>query len=71
MYKKLRGRIVEKYDTQQNFAKEIGLSMQSVSRKMRGASGFSQKDIITWCEALDIDLKDAGLYFLCCESSKV
>lgn len=71
MYKKLRGRIVEKFDTQQKFAEHIGVSMNTVSRKMNGLNGFSQEDIIVWSEALDIDLKDAGLYFICPKSSKV
>lgn len=71
MYKKLRGRIVEKFDSQQAFAEHIGVSMQTVSRKMNGQAGFSQEDIITWCEALDIKLKDAGLYFICPKGSKV
>ncbi len=71
MYKKLRGRIVEKYDSQQKFAEHIGLSVQTVSRKMNGQIGFSQDDIITWSEALDINLKDAGLYFICPKGSKV
>ena len=71
MYKKLRGRIIEKFDTQQAFAEHIGVSMQTVSRKMNGQAGFSQEDIINWCEALDINLKDAGLYFIYPKSSNV
>lgn len=71
MYKKLRGRIVEKFDSQQKFAEYMGITMQTVSRKMNGQIGFSQEDIITWSRALDIDLKDAGLFFICPKSSNV
>ena len=70
MYRKLRGRIVEKFGSQSAFADKIKVSMQTVSKKMNGRGGFSQKDIYVWSEALDIDLKDAGLYFLCDKSSK-
>ena len=70
MYKKLRGRIIEMYGSQLAFADHIKVSMQTVSRKLNGRINFSQKDIIVWSEALDIDLKDAGLYFICPKSSK-
>ena len=62
-FAKLRGRIVEKYGTQARFSEHIGLSKTSITKKMTGKSGFSQKDIIKWCEALDIDLEDSGIYF--------
>lgn len=62
-YKKLRGRIIEKYGTQEKFGEEIGISKTSLSKKMTGKSGFSQKDIIRWCELLDIDLKNVGEFF--------
>lgn len=63
VYAKLRGRIIEKYGTQENFCKELGLSSVSVSKKMTGKTSFSQADIIKWCSLLDIDLKDVGLFF--------
>ena len=43
-YKKLRGRIVEKYGSQKNFADILGVSENSVSKKMQGKTGFSQED---------------------------
>ena len=70
MYKKLRGRIVEMFGSQQEFAEHIGVTIQTVSRKLNGKVGFSQKDIVIWSEALGLELKDAGLYFLCDKSSK-
>ena len=62
-YNKLRGRIVEIFGSQALFSKKIGLSEQSVTAKLAGRSMFSQSDIITWCNALDIDQNDIGLYF--------
>lgn len=62
-YAKLRGRIVEKYGTIGRFGEVLGLSGVSMSKKLTGITGFSQADIIRWCELLDIDLSDVGDYF--------
>ena len=62
-YKKLKGRIVEKYDTREKFGEAIGLSNTSMSLKLNGQTSFSQADVIKWCKALDIDLHDVGDYF--------
>jgi transcriptional regulator with XRE-family HTH domain len=62
-YRKLRGRIVEKYGTNGNFAEKINVSLVTVSNKLRGVTQFSQDDIILWCEALEIPLEESGSYF--------
>lgn len=62
-YKKLRGRIVEKYGTQGEFAKAIGLSENSLSKKMTCVTGLSQDDIVLWSELLDIPKSDFGDFF--------
>ena len=62
-YNKLRGRIVETYGSQKEFAKVLGLSENSLSKKMNGKTGFSQEDIITWSNLLDIEPGDYNLYF--------
>lgn len=62
-YAKLRGRIVEKYGTISRFGEAVGLSGVSMSKKLTGLTGFSQADIIQWCELLNIDLADVGAYF--------
>lgn len=62
-YRKLRGRIVEKYGTATEFADKIGLSKTSLSLKLTGKTGFSKDDIEKWCDALDIDYADIGQYF--------
>lgn len=62
-YDKLRGRIVEKYGTQENFAEILGVSTNSLSKKMTGKTGFSQKDIVLWSNLLDIDKTEYSEYF--------
>ena len=62
-YAKLRARIKEKYGTEGNFAKELGITQMSVSRKFNDKTQFSSEDIRTWCELLEIPIEEAGLYF--------
>ena len=62
-FAKLRGRITEKFGTESRFAKALGLSLIAVSRKLNGVSSFSRKDILRWCEVLEIPIKDIPLYF--------
>lgn len=68
-YNKLRGRIVEIYGSQVEFAKKIGQSEQIITAKLAGRSSFTQDNIITWSEALDIDQNDIGNYFFARELS--
>ena len=62
-YRKLKGRIIEKYDSYGKLAEYLGVSAVTVSNKLRGVTQFSQDDIVSWCEALDIPLVDSGAYF--------
>lgn len=62
-YNKLRGRIVEKYQTQANFAQAVGISKNAMSNKITGKTGLSQEDIILWAQLLDIDRQYYGEYF--------
>lgn len=62
-YDRLRGRIVEKYGSQEEFAKVIGISSTSMSKKMKGKTGFSQKDIVKWSELLGISKPEYSEYF--------
>lgn len=62
-YNKLRGRIVEKYGTQDKFAEAVGMTRQGVSMKMRGKTSFSQVDIQKWCDLLDIKTDQIAEYF--------
>lgn len=62
-YRKLIGRIVEKYGTRKEFAKVLGISENSMSLKLNGKTGFSREDIVRWGELLDIDVNEFGAYF--------
>ena len=62
-YDKLRGKIIEKYGNQEKYAEVLGISTNSLSKKMTGKTGFSQKDIVEWARLLDIDKSEYGQYF--------
>lgn len=62
-YRKLKGRIIEKFETNGKFADFLGVSPVTVSNKLRGVTQFSQDDILSWCKALGIELEDSGSYF--------
>lgn len=62
-YKKLRGRIVEKYGTQEKFARAIGISETALSKKMQCKTGISQSDICLWSKLLNIRPEEYGEYF--------
>lgn len=62
-YDKLRGRIVERYGSQEKYAEALGISTNSLSKKMTGKTGFSQKDIVLWSELLEISKSEYGEYF--------
>lgn len=62
-YRKLKGRIVEKFGTQEKFAQHIGKSTVTVSQKLNCIKGFSQKDIEEWAVELDIPKEEYASYF--------
>ena len=62
-YDKLRGRIIEKYGSQERFAEALGISTNSLSKKMTGKTGISQKDIVEWSRLLQIDKSEYSEYF--------
>ena len=64
-YSKLLGRITEKFGTQKAFAEALGLSENSMSKKLSGKMSITKDDIIEWSkpELLDINCLDIHLYF--------
>ncbi len=62
-YRKLIGRIIEKYGTRKAFAERIGISENSMSLKLNGKTGFSRDEMARWGELLDIDISEFGDYF--------
>lgn len=62
-YRKLKGRIIEKYGTQYQFAKEMNWSERTLSLKLNGIRCWTQKDICSAIELLDIPENDIQEYF--------
>lgn len=62
-YRKLRGRITEVFGTQAAFALALGISKNSVSKKLTGKTEFSQSDVERWAELLHINRCEYGEFF--------
>lgn len=62
-YSKLKGRIKEKCDTQANFAKEIGLSEQVLSKRLKNQVQFDSNEICKIVEVLEIAPEEINDYF--------
>lgn len=60
---KLKGRIIEKYGTQERFAEIMKTTPQTVTKKINGKSMFNQNDIFEWSAALEIEKAQIGEYF--------
>lgn len=63
MYRKLRGRIVEKYGSLQEFAAVLGISRAQVSKYMNGKSVFTTTSMDRWGKLLDIERNEYPEYF--------
>ena len=68
-YSKLIGRIIEKFGSRKAFAEAVGLSENTISKKLSGKRAITKKDIEKWCvpELLDIAIKDIPEYFFAIE----
>lgn len=62
-YSKLLGRIVEKYGTQGNFARAMGMSERSLSLKVTNKVPFKQPEITKASSLLGINDADIPSYF--------
>lgn len=62
-YRKLKGRIVEKYSNQSNFAEALGCSERTLSMKMNGKRPWKQQEILTAIRLLDLTENDIQEYF--------
>ena len=62
-YRKLRGRIREKFGTQAEFSKIIGLSEVSVSNKLNNLVDWGQEEMENAISALEIPYSDIHAYF--------
>lgn len=62
-YRKLSGKIKERFGTQAEFAKAMGLSERSISLKLNGKVFFKQPEIAKACDLLKIREDDVPEYF--------
>ena len=62
-YAKLKGRIVEKYETQSEFAKALGMSEHILSGKLNNKGYFRQDQINKALSLLEIEDEKATVYF--------
>lgn len=62
-YRKLKGKVVEVYGTQEAFANAMDMSVAAVSQRLRGAVDWKTPEIVKACELLKIELSEAWRYF--------
>ena len=62
-YNKLKGKIKEKYSTQEDFSKAINMSRTSLSLRLSGKLDFSQSEIDLAIKKFGLNGKDIPEYF--------
>ena len=62
-YAKLRGKIKEKFGTQEYFAKAMNLNNATLSLKLNEKTQWKREEILLACEKLDISLDEISSYF--------
>ena len=62
-YKKLKLKITEVFDTQEAFAKAMGMSKTALNQRLNGSVEWKVSEIAKACDLLHIPLSDAHLYF--------
>jgi len=62
-YSKLKGRIKEIFGTQYEFAKAIGMSEPTLSKKLNNDSEFTQSEINKSAELLRFSALEIPVYF--------
>ena len=66
-YSKLKGKITEKFKTQDAFAEALGVSRVSLSMKLNNKSEFDQYEMRRSCELLGIPISEMNIYFFTVE----
>lgn len=62
-YNRLLGKMTEKGYSQKAMAKELGITENSFSNKIKGRSSFTSLEVISMCEKLGISNSQIGFYF--------
>lgn len=60
---RLRGRIIEKFGSNKNFANHVPQSPSAISKLLKNQGVFTQKIILKWASELEIAVEDIGYYF--------
>lgn len=60
---KIKGKIIEHGYNMESFAKAIGISRQTLTKKLNGSSEFTVSEIYKICETLNIANSEIGTYF--------
>ena len=60
---KLVGRIIEKFKTRENFAAKVPMSVPTLINKLNGSVDFKRKEMLRFCELLDISLEELQDFF--------
>lgn len=67
-YRKLIGRIIEKFGSRSAFAKAANIAEHTLSRKLNNKAKLSQDDIALWSKLLEIPEAEVFLYFFAHDS---
>lgn len=70
-YSKLLGRMKECGFTQEQLAKEIGISEATLNAKLNNKFNFKADEIDAICRVLDISNEEIGEYFFCTEGLEI
>lgn len=69
-YRKLKGRIKEMFDTQDNFASALGIGRVSLSQRLNNQLEFGSKEIFRAIKLLKLTESDIPKYFFCLTNSE-
>lgn len=70
-YSKLKGKIKEQFNNRKDFVKLIGLSLNSLSKKLNNKVPFTSPEIYRIVEVLGIDASEIHVYFYTLKVEKV
>lgn len=62
-YSKLRGKIIEKFGNNSNFANKLGISERTLSLKLHNKIAFKQTEIDNAVNLLEIPITEIPEYF--------
>lgn len=62
-YSPLRGKIKEKFGSEQNFARALGISAVTLNKKLNNHVGFSESEMFKSCVLLGISHENVKPYF--------